>query len=160
MDDKLMSKEAYAEQTLWLRAKDGDEVQRLVAVAALGMCRALATGTISPAYTCHRLFGPALLAVLMVLLVGCGTASRVVRLDTGRTDTIVFTPRSGAEPVELDDGAFKEAVAKLARDVRPPTRPQEAARRLLPGEHLDGESTAAENENKTDETANNKSIHS
>jgi uncharacterized protein DUF3969 len=64
MDDKLTSKEAYAEQILWLRAKDGDEVQRLVAVAALGMCRALATGALSPAYACHRLFGPALLARL------------------------------------------------------------------------------------------------
>ncbi|MFY0579221.1 hypothetical protein ACN28S_37535 [Cystobacter fuscus] len=30
-------------------------------------------------------------AVMLVLLVGCGTASRVVRLDTGQTDTIVFT---------------------------------------------------------------------
>jgi hypothetical protein len=93
--------------------------------------------------------------VSLVLLVGCGTASRGVRLDTGR-----------AEPVELDDEAFEEAVAKLARDTRPPARPQEAARRLFemearsgsytyetrsrritphePGEHLEGESTAAE----------------
>ncbi|MGZ3457021.1 MAG: SitA5 family polymorphic toxin [Archangium sp.] len=105
-------------------------------------------------------------SVLMVLLVGCGTASRVVRLDTGRTDTLVFTPRSGAEPVELDDGEFEEAVAKLARDARSSTRPQEAARRLFEvaarsgsytyetrshritphgsDEHLEGESTAAE----------------
>jgi hypothetical protein len=102
----------------------------------------------------------------MVLLAGCGTASRAVRLDTGRTGTLVFTPRSGAEPVELDDGEFEETVAKLARDTRPPARPQEAARRLFevgarsgsytyetpgrritphePGEHLEGESTAAE----------------
>jgi hypothetical protein len=105
-------------------------------------------------------------AVLMVLLVGCGTASRVVRLDTGRTDTLIFTPRSSAEPVELDDVEFAEAVAKLARDTRPPARLQEAARRLFevearsgsytyetssrriaphePGEHLEGESTTAE----------------
>jgi hypothetical protein len=27
MDDKITIKEAYAEQILWLRAKDGDEVQ-------------------------------------------------------------------------------------------------------------------------------------
>jgi hypothetical protein len=38
-----------------------DEVSRLVAIAALGMCRALAAGTVSPAYACERLFGPALL---------------------------------------------------------------------------------------------------
>jgi hypothetical protein len=102
-------------------------------------------------------------AVLLALLVGCGTASRVVRLDTGQTDTLVFTPRSGAEPVALGNGEFQEAVSALARDVRPPARPQEAARRLFevearsgsytyetrsrritphePGAHLKGEST-------------------
>jgi hypothetical protein len=89
-----------------------------------------------------------------------------VRLDTGRTDTIVFTPRSTAEPVAVDDDEFEETVAKLARHARPPARPQEAARRLFdvearsgsytyetpsrritphePGEHLEGESPAAE----------------
>ncbi len=105
-------------------------------------------------------------AVLMVLLVGCGSASRVVRLDTGRTDTIVFTPRSSAEPLELDNDEFEESVSALARDVRPPARPQEAARRLFevearsgsytyetrsrritphePDAHLEGQSTEAE----------------
>ena len=105
-------------------------------------------------------------AVLMVLLVGCGTASRVVHLDTDQTDTLVFTLRSGAEPVALGNGEFQEAVSALARDVRPPARPQEAARRLFevearsgsytyetrsrritphePGAHLEGESTEAE----------------
>ncbi|MFY0564694.1 hypothetical protein ACN28E_12635 [Archangium lansingense] len=104
-------------------------------------------------------------AVLLVLLVGCGASSRVVRLDTGRSDTLVFTPRSGAEPVVLEEEEFEEAVAKLARDARPPDRPQEAARRLFevearsgsytygtsdhrltphePGEHLEEASTAA-----------------
>jgi hypothetical protein len=38
-------------------------------------------------------------AVLLVLLVGCGTASRVVRLETGRTEILVFTPHSDVEPV-------------------------------------------------------------
>ncbi len=105
-------------------------------------------------------------AVVLVLLVGCGTASRVVRLDTGQTDTLVFTPRSGATPVTLGNGEFEDAVSELARDVRPPTRPQEAARRLFevearsgsytyetpsrritplkPGEHLEGQSTTPE----------------
>lgn len=104
--------------------------------------------------------------VLMVLLVGCGTASRVVRLETGRTGTLVFTPPSGAEVVELNDEALKEAMAKLARDARPPARAQEAARQLFelearsvsytyeipshritplePSAHLEQEATAAE----------------
>jgi hypothetical protein len=105
-------------------------------------------------------------AAMLVLLVGCGTASRVVRLDTGQTDTIVFTPRSGARPVVLGNGEFEEAVSALTQDVRPPTRPQEAARRLFevearsgsysyetpshritplkPGEHAEEGSTEAE----------------
>jgi len=105
-------------------------------------------------------------AVMLVLLVGCGTASRVVRLDTGQTAPLFFTPRSGAKPVTLGNGEFAEAVSALARDVRPPTRPQEAARRLFemearsgsysyetpsrritplkPGEHLEGQSTTPE----------------
>ena len=108
------------------------------------------------------------MAVVLVLLVGCGTASRVVRLDTGQNDTLVFTPRSSARPVALGNGEFKKAVSELARDVRLHTRPQEAARRLFevearsgsytyeppsrrvtplkPGEHLEGQSTAAEAE--------------
>ncbi|ATB39676.1 hypothetical protein CYFUS_005121 [Cystobacter fuscus] len=105
-------------------------------------------------------------AVLLILLVGCGTASRVVRLDTGQTAPLVFTPRSGARPVALGNGEFEDAVSELARDARPPTRPQEAARRLFevearsgsytyetptrritplkPGEYLEGQSTMAE----------------
>jgi uncharacterized protein YcfL len=67
----------------------------------------------------------------LMLLAGCGSSTRIVRLDTGQADTLVFTPRSSAEPVELDDGEFEEAVSELARDVRPSTRPQEAARRLF-----------------------------
>jgi ribosomal protein L25 (general stress protein Ctc) len=54
------------------------------------------------------------IAVLLALLAGCPTASRVVRLDTGQADALVFTPRSGSEPVKLNDDEFKEAVAKRA----------------------------------------------
>jgi hypothetical protein len=105
-------------------------------------------------------------AALLVLLSGCATASRVVLLDTGQADTLVFTPRSGAQPVNLDGGEFKEAVAKRAWEVRLSTRPQEAARKLFevearsgsytyetrsrrvtplgPDEHLEGTPPAAE----------------
>ncbi|MDC0713004.1 DUF3969 family protein [Stigmatella sp. ncwal1] len=51
-----------SQEELWLRAEGTVEVQRLVSIAALGMCRALATGTVTSAYACQRLFGPALLA--------------------------------------------------------------------------------------------------
>ena len=69
--------------------------------------------------------------VMLVLLVGCGTSSRAVRLETGPTGSRVFTPRSKAEPVEIGHGEFEQSVSMLAREVRPPPRPQEAARRLF-----------------------------
>ncbi|XWX16167.1 hypothetical protein ACN28T_20560 [Melittangium boletus] len=106
--------------------------------------------------------------VMLVLLVGCGTSSRVVRLETVPGDSIVFTPRSGARPVAIGHGEFAQAVAVLAREVRPPTRPQESAQRLFevesrsgsytyearsrrltplqPGEHQAGPSTTPEGE--------------
>jgi hypothetical protein len=109
---------------------------------------------------------PCCTAVLMVLLTGCGTASRVVRLETGQTDTLVFTPRSSAKPVSLEKDDFVKAAVTLARDTRPSFQPQQTAQRLFevesrsgsytydasnrrvtpyePGKELEGESTAAE----------------
>ncbi len=109
---------------------------------------------------------PCRTVVLLLLLVGCAPASRVVRLNTGQTGTLVFTSRSDAASVDLTGDEFKEAVAKLARKERPPTHPQEAAQRLFevaarsgsytyeprsrhlaplePGKHLERESPAAE----------------
>jgi hypothetical protein len=52
---------ADSQEVLGLQAKGSDEAQRLIAISALGLCRALAKGAVSPAYACHRLFGPALL---------------------------------------------------------------------------------------------------
>ncbi|WP_257455634.1 TIGR02269 family lipoprotein [Archangium lipolyticum] len=49
--------------------------------------------------------------VMMVLLFGCGTASWVERLDTGQTDPLVFTPRSGARPEDWHE-ASRERVAR------------------------------------------------
>jgi hypothetical protein len=76
--------------------------------------------------------------LVLVLLVGCGGTTRVVRLDTGRGEARVFTPRTAAEPVELDEDAFKEAVSALVRDMRAPSLPQEAARRLFEVEARSG----------------------
>ncbi|MGE6763668.1 hypothetical protein ACQKGO_37000 [Corallococcus interemptor] len=102
-----------------------------------------------------------------VLLTGCGGATRSVRLETGRDAPLVVTPPRGA-PVEVDAGAFEEAVAVLARAVRPSARPQDAARRLWqveprsgsylydprsrhitplgPGEHLEGDASSTDAE--------------
>jgi len=43
-------------------ARGDEDIQRLVAVLALGMCRAVSAGAVSAAYACHRLFGPAVIS--------------------------------------------------------------------------------------------------
>ena len=109
-----------------------------------------------------------LFLLVWVVLSGCTGTTRVVRLDTGRGSPIVHVPRSGqvAEPVTLDEDEVKQAVAQLARTLRPSQQPQEAARRLFevdprsgsyfvdvrsrritpltPGEYLDAELPQAE----------------
>lgn len=62
-----------------------------------------------------------LAALLLVPLVGCSTASRAVRLDTG----------DGEPPVRLRTGEFKTSLAELMRDVRPASHPLQHARRLM-----------------------------
>jgi hypothetical protein len=107
--------------------------------------------------------------LLLMMLAGCSSTTKSVRLHTGHGELIVLTPRSGdAAPVELDEDDFVEAVEALAQSVRPSTRPQETARRLFevdsrsgsylyeprshrviplgPGEHLEGEQPATEEE--------------
>ncbi|MFP2930691.1 AHH domain-containing protein [Pyxidicoccus sp. 3LG] len=70
-------------------------------------------------------------ALLLAVVTGCASG-RVVRLETGRGPPVVFTPDSGeAEPVEVERREFKEAVARLARQMRRSANPQQAARNLL-----------------------------
>ncbi|HEX8825807.1 MAG TPA: hypothetical protein VF794_38205 [Archangium sp.] len=69
--------------------------------------------------------------LLLFLATGCATA-RVVRLDTGRSEPIVLTPRTDeAEPVELERDEFQEAVSELSQGVQPSPHPQRAARQLF-----------------------------
>src|SRR4051812_28342052 len=70
--------------------------------------------------------------LLCVVLAACGGARQVVRLETGDGAPHVHVPRDAdAAPIAMDEDDFQEAVAELARAVRPPSRPQEAARRLF-----------------------------
>jgi hypothetical protein len=72
------------------------------------------------------------LSLLLVMLTGCGGATRVVRLDTGRGAPLIHVPRNLEDgPVALDEDDVVPAMAGLARDIQPPLRPQEAARRLF-----------------------------
>ncbi|NJK32708.1 MAG: DUF3969 family protein [Deltaproteobacteria bacterium] len=49
------------QEHLILKARGSEDIQMLVAMVSLGMCRALADGAVRPEYACARLFGPALL---------------------------------------------------------------------------------------------------
>lgn len=70
----------------------------------------------------------------------CGGTPHAVRptvdasraeLAAARFELRVLTPRTAGKPVEMDAQAFTQTLAKLARHVRPSTRPQEEAQRLL-----------------------------
>lgn len=71
--------------------------------------------------------------LLLSIVSGCAT-TRVVRLEAGR-DSFVVTPSEepGAEleAAELDGDEFEEALAELARDVRPQRNPMQQARELF-----------------------------
>ncbi|MBN9686003.1 MULTISPECIES: AHH domain-containing protein [unclassified Corallococcus] len=72
--------------------------------------------------------------LLLCLLTGCASV-RVVRLDTGRADPVVVTPRveeeAPLEDAELTKGEFKKAVSEFAREVRPFAHPLRDARTLF-----------------------------
>ncbi len=53
---------------------------------------------------------------LLLLMSGCAT-TRVVHLDTGRGDSITFTPVT-SDPVGIGEGEFKRAIAQLVLDMR------------------------------------------
>ncbi|WP_257454763.1 DUF3969 family protein [Archangium lipolyticum] len=88
-------------------------MQRLVAVAALGMCRALATGTISPAYACHRLFGPALLARLDQLGASPGLR-HAIHMATELEDVADLIPDKLASAIADVEAELLKALADLA----------------------------------------------
>lgn len=108
------------------------------------------------------------LVPVLLALTACSSTARVIRVDTGEGEPIVFTPRIRGEPVTLNAGEVKRALAELAREMNVPLAPQEAARRLFEvgersgwyqynprnnrlaplgrGEHLQAELSAAEAE--------------
>jgi hypothetical protein len=68
--------------------------------------------------------------LLLLLLTGCSTR-RAVRLDTGQDPPLLHIPHGGGMFVRLREDEFKEALAKVARDVRPSPRPLRHARELM-----------------------------
>jgi hypothetical protein len=73
---------------------------------------------------------PSCISLVLVLLVGCGTI-RAVHLDTVQGEPLAHTPRAGQETVRLREGAFRQSLAELARDVKPTARPVRNARQVM-----------------------------
>jgi hypothetical protein len=70
--------------------------------------------------------------LLLVLLSGCSASTRgVVRLDIGKGEPIIHTPRHDVEPVAVSEKQFKKAVAQHASAVPAVERPLEHARQLF-----------------------------
>jgi Bacterial toxin 37 len=67
----------------------------------------------------------------LLALAACSSTTKVVRLNTGEGEPIVFTPRVRGEPVKLDPSEVKRALAQLVQGMNVPVAPQEAARRLF-----------------------------
>lgn len=57
----------------------------------------------------------------LLAVTGCRGSERLVRLDTGRGEPIVFTPRATADQrVKLHEREVYQALAQIGREVRPP----------------------------------------
>lgn len=101
-----------------LQATGPDEVQRLVAIAALGMCQALRVGGVTPDYACQKLLGPALLT----LLERSGALPELrdaIHLATELGDVADFVPGKLAGSIADIESALLTALGKLASSSPP-----------------------------------------
>ena len=100
-------------EVLWIRAEGNDDAQRLIAIAALGMCRALSLGVLIPDYACHRLFGPALLARLDQLDAH-PTLRHAIQLATELEDVADLIPDKLAKSIAEVEAELLKALTDLA----------------------------------------------
>jgi hypothetical protein len=98
---------------LSLRAKGADDAQLLITIASLGMCRALATGTLSPDYACQRLFGPALLTRLNQMN-ACQELRHAIHMATELEDVANLIPDNLASAISDVEDELLKALTKLA----------------------------------------------
>ncbi|NOK39110.1 DUF3969 family protein [Corallococcus exercitus] len=104
-------------EAIALQAAGVEESQRFVAVTALGMCRGIALGTLSPAYACSRFLGPALLSRLEAMEVH-PELRRAIHLATELEDVARLAPEALTDSLtEIEDKLLK-VLADL-----PPPRP-------------------------------------
>ncbi|RKH06350.1 DUF3969 family protein [Corallococcus carmarthensis] len=89
-----------------------EEMQRFVAVTALGMCRAMALGTLSPAYACSRLLGPALLSRLEAMEVH-PELRHAIHLATELEDVARLAPEALSGSLTEIEGKLLKVLADL-----------------------------------------------
>lgn len=68
---------------------------------------------------------------LFILMAGCGTPARTVRLHTGKSEPIVLTPSLKQPSVKLDTGEFERAMARLVLDVPLSVHPGREGHRIM-----------------------------
>lgn len=106
---------ADSQEVLGLHAKGIGEAQRLIAISALGLCRALAKGVVSPAYACHRLFGPALL-MRLDRLGACPALRHAIQLATELEDVSDLIPDKLAISIAEIETSLLTVLADLTPD--------------------------------------------
>ena len=98
---------------LSLRAKGTEDAQLLITVAALGMCQALAAGSLSPAFACQRLFGPALMTRLEQMN-ACQELRRASHLATELEDVADLIPNNLGSAIADVENELRKALASLS----------------------------------------------
>lgn len=103
------------QRILLLSAKGVEEIQTLVAIVSLGLCRALASGVIGPTYACARLFGPALLT-RMESLGSLAELREAVHLATELEDVSELVPHALQESIQEIEAKLVSAIGSLAAE--------------------------------------------
>ncbi|NOK16364.1 DUF3969 family protein [Corallococcus carmarthensis] len=95
-----------------LLATGREELQRLVAVTTLGICRAMALGILSPDYACSRLLGPALLSRLEAMEVH-PELRHAIHLATELEDVARLAPEALSGSLIEIEGKLLKVLADL-----------------------------------------------
>jgi hypothetical protein len=98
---------------LSLRAKGPDDAQLLITITSLGMCRALAAGTLGPDYACQRLFGPALLTRLNQMN-ACQELRHAIHMATELEDVANLIPDKLASAIADVENELLKALETLS----------------------------------------------
>ncbi|WP_237726476.1 DUF3969 family protein [Corallococcus coralloides] len=124
MEQPVTPSPPASEAVLTLQATGVEEVQRFVAVTVLGMCRAVAMGSLSPATACSRLLGPALLSRVEAMQVH-SELRHAIHLATELEDVAQLAPEALPSSIAEIEAKLQQVLTSLS----PP--PSDAAKWLV-----------------------------